>query len=431
MRKRPHEFLLHAALQYGGVVRLGHSNRFLVAHPDNIKHVLLDNQHNYIKKSDKSRLRLLIGNGLPISEGEFWMRQRRLMQPAFHRHRLADLTTLMTDITAAMLERWQVAVTRDQSLDIAAEMRRLTREIIVKAMFGVDIDVDEADAVGRAFTVVTEYINNRTAALLPLPLGWPTPRNMRLRKAQQCIDDTVSRLIDRYRQNDQGATDLISMLLSARDAETGACMSDEQLRDEVRTMFFAGYDTTSSALAWTWYLLAKHPSIEHRLQQELDDVLDGRCPTFQDLPQLTYTRMVVEESMRLYPPGWITSRTAVLDDEIEGYHIPKGAKIVLSPYVTHRLPTFWEHPDVFEPERFSPERSAKRHRCAYIPFGIGSRLCIGSNLAMMETLLIVAMVAQSYRLCLLPGHSVQPHPSIILQPRNGIRMRLHPRSFPR
>jgi cytochrome P450 len=425
MRKQPHEFMLQAALQYGGVTRLGDSNRILVAHPNGIKHVLLDNQHNYIKKSDKSRLRLLIGNGLPISEGDFWLRQRRLMQPAFHRQRLADLATLMTDITTAMLERWQAAVMRDRSLDVAAEMRRLTREIIVKAMFGVDIDVDEADAVGRAFTVVTDYINDRTAALLPLPIGWPTPRNMQLRRAQQCIDDTVSRLIDQYRRNDRGATNLISMLLSARDEETGAGMSDAQLRDEVRTMFFAGYDTTSSALAWTWYLLAKHPEVEHRLHQELADMLGGRCPSLQDLSQLRYTRMVIEESMRLYPPGWITSRTAVRDDEIEGYSIPKGTKIVLSPYVTHRLPAFWEHPEVFDPERFSPERSAKRHRCAYIPFGIGSRLCIGSNLAMMEALLIVAMVAQSYRLCLLPGRSVQPYPSIILQPRDGIHMTIH------
>jgi cytochrome P450 len=349
------------------------------------------------------------------------------MQPAFHRQRLADLVGLMGDLTGAMLERWQDVTARDRPLDIAAEMRRLTREIIVKTMFGVDIGVDEADAVGQAFTTVTEYVTDQTTAVLLPPLHWPTPRNRQIERAQRLIDQVVYRFIHERRRNAENSGDIITMLLSARDQETGESMSDEQLRDEVRTIFFAGYDTTSNALAWTWYLLAQHPEIEQRMHHELTQVLGGRRPTFEDLPNLTYTRMVIQESMRLYPPGWMTSRTAVVDDEIQGYHIPAGAKIVLSPYVTHRLPTFWERPNLFDPERFTPERSAGRHRCAYIPFGVGPRLCIGTNLAMLEAPLIVAMVAQSFRLRMVPGHSVQLLPLITLQPRNGLPMRLHPR----
>jgi len=349
------------------------------------------------------------------------------MQPAFHRQRLADLVGLMGDLTGAMLERWQDVTARDRSLDIAAEMRRLTREIIVKTMFGVDIGIDEADAVSQAFATVTEYVTDQTTAVLLPPQHWPTPRNRQIERAQRLIDEVVYRFIHERRRNTENSGDIISMLLSARDQETGEGMSDEQLRDEVRTIFFAGYDTTSNALAWTWYLLAQHPEIEQRMHQELTQVLGGRRPAFEDLPSLTYTRMVIQESMRLYPPGWMTSRTAVVDDEIQGYHIPAGAKIVLSPYVTHRLPAFWEHPDIFDPERFTPERSAGRHRCAYIPFGVGPRLCIGSNLAMLEAPLIVAMVAQSFRLRMVSGHSVDLHPLITLQPRNGLPMRLHPR----
>jgi cytochrome P450 len=345
-----------------------------------------------------------------------------LMQPAFHRQHLAAWASGIADLTAAMLEQWQRKSARP--FDIAAEMRQLTQQIIVKLLFGAEVDSAEADAVGRAFAEITEYINYRETSLLPLPASWPTARHRRLKQAQCLLDQFVHHIIDQRRANaSDDSADLISMLLAAQDEETGAGMSDQQLYDEVRTIFFGGYDTTSNALAWVWYLLAQHPNVEQRLQHELDTVLAGRAPAYQDLAKLTYLRMVIEEAMRLYPPAWITVRTVVADDQIDGYRVPAGAKVLISPYVTHRLPAFWEQPETFDPERFRPECAGERHRGAYIPFGVGPRLCIGSNLAMLEAQLIVATVAQRYRLSLVPGHSVQARPGIILHPRHGIVVR--------
>jgi cytochrome P450 len=427
MQKGPHAFFLRTALEHGGVAQLGRPDRLLVTHPEGIKHVLLDHQHNYIKGKYAERLRLLIGNGLPVSDGEFWLRQRHLMQPAFHRQRLASLATVITDTIASMLQRWQATAARDRPRDIAMEMRRLAQESIVKTMFGVDIGIEEADRLGRAFTVVTEYIGYRSSAVLPMPMHWRTPRNHSFQIAQQRIDQAVYSFINKRRQRGIDGADIISMLLAARDEETGAGMSDAQVCDEVRTIFFAGYETTSSALAWAWYLLAQHPYAEQRLHHEVTTVLGGRRPELQDLPNLVYTRMVIEEAMRLYPPGWMTWRTAIADDQLDGYHIPAGAKVVISPYVTHRLPSLWDHPEAFDPDRFTPAFASQRHRYAYIPFGAGPRMCIGSNLAMMEMQLTLAMVSQAYRLRLVPGRAIQPHPSITFQPGRPVRMALQPR----
>jgi cytochrome P450 len=413
LRKGSHEFFLRTALEHGGVAQLGRPDRLLITHPDAIRHVLVDNQRNYIKGKHTERLRILIGNGLPVADGESWLQQRRLMQPAFHRQRLAAWTTDITDLTAGMLDQWRFRSYRP--FDVAAEMRRLTQQIIVKLLFGAEIGVFEAETIGRAFTRITEYINYREVNMLP-------------QQAQHLLDRFVHGIIEERRANasDDGA-DLISMLLAAQDEETGAGMSDQQLYDEVRTIFFGGYDTTANALAWVWYLLAQHPTVEHRLQHELDTVLGGRIPTYQDLPKLTYLRMVIEETLRIYPPAWVTVRTVVADDQISGYQVPAGAKVVISPYVTHRLPAFWEQPATFAPDRFTPEQSGERHRYAYIPFGAGPRLCIGSNLAMLEAQLIVATVAQKYRLSLVPGHAVHLYPGIILRPRHGISIRLNAR----
>jgi cytochrome P450 len=427
MRNGPHTFFLRTALQHGSVAQLGRPDRLLVAHPHGIQHVLLDNQHNYIKGKYAERLRLLIGNGLPVSDGAPWLHQRRLMQPAFHRQRLAGLVTTLTDTIAAMLQRWQAAIKAHRPIDMTLEMRRLAQESIVKTMFGVDLSMHEADMLGTAFTALTDYVAYRTSAWLPAPEHWRTPRNQRFRTAQQHIDRAVAGLISKRRHAGLDGSDIISMLLAARDQETGAGMSDEQVRDEVRTIFFAGYETTASAMAWAWYLLAQHPHVEQRVHHEVAEVLGGRLPDLQDLPNLAYTRMVIEEVMRLYPPGWMTWRTVLADDQIGGYHIPAGAKLVISPYVTHRLPGLWEQPEAFEPERFTPACAAQRHRYAYIPFGAGPRMCIGSNLAMMEMQLTIAMVSQACRLQLVPGRAIQPHPSITFQPGHAMRMSVHSR----
>jgi cytochrome P450 len=428
LRNGPHEFFLRTALEYGGVAQLGRPDRLLIAHPDGIKHVLVDNHRNYIKGKYTERLRMLIGNGLPVADGESWLQQRRLMQPAFHHQRLESLATAIIDLTAAMLDRWQAHDMRERSFDVATEMRYLTQQIVVGLMFGAEIDSRAAETVGQAFAFMMEYFHYRNSNPFPLPEHWPTWRNRRLKHAQQQIERFVNRLIEEQHRSVASADNLISMLLAARDQETGVGMTDRQLFDEVRTIFFSGYDTTSNVLAWVWYSLAQHPDVERRLHRELAEVLGGRTPTFQDLPNLAYVRMIIEETMRLYPPAWSTGRTVVADDQIDGYHIPAGAKVIVSPYVTHRLPAFWEHPDTFDPQRFAPEQSAGRDRYAYFPFGGGPRFCIGNNLAMLEAQLIVAMVAQNYRLCLDLGHSVQVHSALILQPRHGIRMTRQPRS---
>jgi cytochrome P450 len=348
------------------------------------------------------------------------------MQPAFHRQRLASLVTTLTDAIAAMLERWQAAIESGRPIDMTLEMRRLAQESIVKTMFGVEMSMSHADRLGASFTALTDYVNYRSSAWFPVPEHWRTARNNRFQAAQQHINQSVASLISKRRQVGIDGNDIISMLLDARDQDTGAGMSDEQVRDEVRTIFFAGYETTASALAWAWYMLAQHPNVEQRLHNEVSDVLGGRLPNLQDLPNLVYTHMVIEEVMRLYPPGWMTWRTVLADDQINGYHIPAGAKLVISPYVTHRLPSLWEQPEVFDPERFRPASAAQRHRCAYIPFGAGPRMCIGSNLAMMEMQLTIAMVSQACRLRLVSGRLIQPHPSITFQPGGAMRMSIQP-----
>jgi cytochrome P450 len=419
----PLQFFLNAALRYGDVVsmRMGLHQVYLISHPKHIQHVLQDNFHNYRKGGRIDAIKPLFGEGLTTSEGDLWRRQRDRIQPAFHPQQIAGLAAVMTDATGVMLERWQRAAERRQPLDMAAEMMRLTREIAFRALFGADVR-GEADEVGRALAAVLEHINHRAWALLDLSERLPTPRNRRFQHALRRLDALVYRMIRERRQGGQSSGDLLSALLWARDRETGEGMSDGQLRDEVLTLFVAGHQTTASALAWTWVLLSTHPGVEHRLKAELIGVLGGRPPTYGDLPNLTYTRMVIEEALRLYPPTWITARTPKEDDEIGGYRIPANSVILLSPYVTQRHPTFWEDPEVFDPERFAPTRPADRPRYAYFPFGGGPRICIGKGFALMETQLIVAMVAQKYHLSLVPGYPVEPEPAITLHPRYGVQM---------
>jgi cytochrome P450 len=275
-------------------------------------------------------------------------------------------------------------------------------------------------------TTALGFINDRVWDVVALPLCLPTSRHRQFHQALRRLDSCVYRLIDERYRTGQRTEDLLSVLVGARDEVTGEPMSRTQLRDEVITLFIAGHMTATAALAWVWCLLALHPEVERQLQAELNAVLGGRTPTAQDLPLLPYTRMVIEEGMRLYPPTWATARTPLVDDEIGGYRIPARSIVLLSPYVLHRHPAFWEHPERFDPERFSQARSDARPRFAYFPFGGGRRLCIGQSLAMMELRLILAMVAQIYRLRLVPGTPVEPQPLVSLQPPDGLRMTLHP-----
>jgi cytochrome P450 len=427
--QHPLGYFTDAACRYGEVISLplGFRRVYLLNHPDHVKHVLQDQPDRYRKSVPRvGRLKPLFGDGLTTSEGPLWRRQRRLLQPVFQHQRIVNLAPLITAATATMLEHWQIVAAQGRPLDIAAAMLGLTRQIIGRILFGHDAD-HELQTVGQALTAVFEHLNHRVWAVMALPSCFPTPRNRHFRQALRMLDTFVYRLIDERGHSQAGRDDLLSRLVAVHDEETGERMSALQLRDEVMTLFIAGHTTVSAALAWTLYLLAQHPEVERTLAAELATVLDGRPPTAGDLPRLAYTRMVIEEGMRLYPPTWVTARLPLQDDEIGGYHIPARSVVLLSPYVLHRHPAFWEHPERFEPERFGPEQSARRPRFAYFPFGGGPRLCIGQSLAMMEMLLILAMVTQAYQLRLVPGHPVEPQAQITLRPRHGILMTLHER----
>jgi len=411
---------------HGDVVRLrfGTTRALLLAHPEHIGRVLHDNHRNYDKHNvDYAVLRRLLGNGLLTSDGEFWRRQRRLMAPMFHRQRVAGFCNLMVNSTLEMLERWDAMARSGESFDVAAEMTRLTLAIVAKALFSADVS-DDAEAIGAALTEV----NRQLGEFSLLDMFWmiPTPRKRRFRAAVQTLDEVVGKIVDERRRATHRNEDLLSMLLDAVDEDTNKGITPRQVRDEVLTLLLAGHETTANALAWTWYLLAQNPAAESKLHDEIASTLGERAPGAPDLPQLRYTRMVIEESMRLYPPAWAISRNAIGEDEIGGYPVRPRTNIIICSFVTHRHPAFWEEPERFDPERFSSQRSAGRPDFAYLPFGGGPRICIGNSFATIEAQLIVATIAQRYRLRLAPGHPVELHPLITLRPRHGIRMTLYP-----
>jgi cytochrome P450 len=425
IQRDPLGFNMSMLQRYGNVVAI----RFLIwptymiFHPQDVKHVLQENHRNYSKDTYLIHfLRPLLGQGLFSNDGQSWLHQRRLMQPAFHRKQLATFGRLMTVATESMLERWQNVGAGNQSLDVAEEMMRLTLQIVGQALFSIDLS-DETDTVGQAFTALMAPLMDYIYHPVP-PLGFPTPRNRRIQQSIRTLDEVVQVIITEHRQLGAGKDDLLSMLLMARDEETGEGMNDRQVRDEVMTLLLAGHETTSNALSWAWYLLSQHPDVESCMHAELEQVLGGRTPTVEDLPRLTYTRMVLEETLRLYPPAVGFNRKAMADDEVGGYVVPAGTLIWLSPYATHRHPDFWENPEVFDPERFSPERSSGRMHFAHFPFGGGPRLCIGNHFAMMEAQLVLATIAQRYRLRMVPDHQVEPQALLTLRPRYGLPMTL-------
>ena len=419
--RAPLQFLTDLTRTYGDLayVRFLAWPVYVVNHPDFVKQVLHEHHRSYNKENfDYRLLRPVLGRGLLTNDGASWLQQRRLIQPTFHRQRLAGFGSLMTEATLAMLERWKRCAGRGEVLDVAAEMMRLTLRIIGQALFSLDVSA-QAHVVGQALWYANDYLR----APLP-PLFVPTPRNLRLQTTLRRMDALVYDLIAARRRSQQDPPDLLSVLLGVRDEETGEGMGDRQIRDDVVSLLLAGHESTCVALSWTWYLLAQHQECEEMLHAEVDAVLGGRLPTVEDLPALPYSRMVLEEALRLYPPAWSFSRNALADDEIGGYHLPAGSMILLCPYTTHRHPAFWEQPEVFDPLRFRPERATARPHYAYFPFGGGPRLCIGNAFAMMEAHLVLATVAQHYRLCLGANVRVEPEPLITLRPRGGLPMTL-------
>jgi cytochrome P450 len=403
---------------------------FFVNEPGAIRYVLLDNAANY-QKSELSR-RLLepgLGRGLLTSEGETWRRHRRIMAPAFDPRSVAGYAPIMTEVTEALLQKWD-ALPEPRERDVAAEMMHATLHIISRAMFSSDSD-EIVDAVERGVNAYQTIVRPGLLDLLQLP-EWITRliSPIRTEGLFDEFDQKVDRLLaERGRHPDAEPKDLLARLIAARDAETGSGMTAQEVRDQVVTIFMAGHETTSQALSWSWYLLSQHPTAEQKLHDELAAVLGGRLPCYDDLANLRYTRMVIEESMRLYPPAHTIAREAIATDEILGHRIPANAAVLISPWLLHRKAALWEHPQRFDPERFAPERAAARPRFAYIPFGAGARICIGAAFAMAEAILILATIAQRYRLRLQPGHPVEPQGLITLRPRYGLKMRLEKRQI--
>ena len=428
LKADPLGFIVKAHRDYGDVIRIRIPlvRAYLAAHPDDIKHVVQDNHDNYTKNNiDYRLLKGGLGDGLLTSDGPYWLNQRRLIQPVFVRERIAQFGTLMAQAAQRLADDWEPRARSGEPFDVAAEMTRVTLAIVARALFSVDI-VEHASVIGESLTTMNEAMGQAgLSALLPF---LPTRANRRIRAAKRALDEVIWRIIAHRRASTAATDDMLSILLSARDRERDKPLSDKQIRDEVATFLLAGHETTANALAWTWYLLGQNPDAEDKLCAELAEVLGGRAPCVEDLPRMRYTAMVIDESMRLYPPAWAFSRSNLDEDELGGYRIRRGSLIYISQYVTHRHPAFWEEPDRFEPERFTPERVAARPKYAYFPFGGGPRTCIGSQFALAEAALILGTLAQRYRLRLVPNHRVEMQPLVTLRPRYGVKVVVQPRS---
>lgn len=423
-------FLAHTARRYGDIAHFRIMGRpvYLLSHPDLIQSLLEMEPAKLVKGRGLDRARRTLGQGLLTSEGEFHQRQRRLVLPAFHRERMASYGKVMVDHASALQARWLSGETRD----IAADMMHLTRSIVAKTLF----DYDVASLSGSIDAAMATLIGSFGSIALFLPDWvvdrglWPSAR--RLDEASGVLDDLIYGMIRERRADGRDHGDLLSMLLAAEDVDgDGAGMTDRQVRDEAMTLFLAGHETTANALAWTWFLISEHPEVEARLHDELDRVLGGRNPDAADLPDLRYTRRVLAESMRLYPPAWVVGRRAIADLGIGGYGIPRGAGLLASQWVVHRDPRFYPDPLRFDPDRWLPEAQASRPKFAYFPFGGGPRRCVGEAFAWMEGVLILATIARRWQVRLVAGHPVVPEPLITLRPRHGVRVSLELRSTAR
>jgi cytochrome P450 len=410
----------------GDIVRyhLAGNLMYLINHPAGVQRVLQDNNRNYPRGKIFAMMRAYFGNGLVFSDGEFWLRQRRLMQPMFHNRHVIGYAGEMRAAAQDLSADWHKAAKSGQPVDISRDLTYLTMRVVTRALFSSGVEGAEGD-LGEAITVLLDELTFRFDVPFYPPTSVPTLRNLRYRKAVRTLDSMLYGVIQQRRAmaEDQRPRDLLTMLIEARD-DDGQGMSDQQLRDEVLTMFAAGHETTANALTWAYYLLASHPEIEQRLQSELQGILGGRAPGEEDFSSLRFTRNVIDETLRLYPPAWITNRQAHADDQIMGCPIPAGAVMTLSPYAMHRDPRFWPDPEIFDPDRFTPERSADRPRYAYFPFGGGPHQCIGQGFALLEAVLVIATLSQQFQLRLAPGFTPKTKPSLTLRPKDGMWMQI-------
>jgi cytochrome P450 len=433
--RRPNDFLLELALRYGGVVCVPFplETFILVSDADVIQHIFHQNHANYTKQTGRFRsLAEIMGYGLFTSDGDIWRRQRQRVQPAFHQDRLAAFERVVNVEVAAAIDEWRGLAANRTPVVLNHDMLRLSLLIIVKAMFGADIRGVLEPAL-EAFSRSHQFINPVSFVNLvdpPRRFKRIAPGFRAFERSLAVLHRVIQQIVDQRMREGSDKGDLLSMLIASRDEEAGEAMKAPEVRDEVMTMFMAGHETVALGLTWTFYLLSTHPTIRAGLQEEVDRVLGGRPPALQDLPRLNLTRMVIDEAMRLYPPGWAVDRRAERNDVLGGYEIPAGATVGISMYVVHRLPRYWTNPQGFDPWRFSPERSAGRPQYAYFPFGGGPRRCIGMRFALVQMQLMVAHLMHHFELDLLPGPPIAPKARLNFSPSRDIVVTVRPRVRP-
>jgi len=427
------DYLIHIHQTYGDSLRYRFFRDrygYSFVHPDANRHILQDNNGNYTKKPHPSMLILkpVIGEGLLTNDGESWRKQRRLAQPAFHRTQIAGFARTFVESTQSRFDRWGSMAQDGRVVAMDEELMSLTLEIAGKTLFSIDL-TGQAAQVGHAFDqanrIITDLSSNPFSLFtLRLPF-WPSTH--KLAQSTREMEDVVYGIINERRRSGTQKDDLLGMLMEAQDEETGQGMGDRQLRDEVLTLMVAGHETTSVLMTWLLFLIDRHPEVREKLEAELDTVLAGRTPTFDDLPRLVYTRQVIDETLRIRPAAYILTRWAQQADTICGYDVPANSALILSPYITHHLPAFWPEPERFDPERFAPGKDADRPRYAYIPFGGGPRQCIGNSFALTEATLLTATIAQRFRVRVKPDHPGAMDPQITLRMKDGLPVRLEER----
>lgn len=423
------DWLRSVAQQYGDVSKFKFvtDDIYLINHPDLVKEILTKKSDNYTKNTLSFKVvKVVLGESTFTAMGDVWRRKRRLVQPSYQKRRIAALSTTITDTIAEMLEEWEVACDKKQTLSAAREMMQVTLKVVVKSLFSTALSKEETQTVANVFTPLLDATNKRISNPFQWVYRLPLASNKTYRKYIDELDTIIFRIIRDRRKMTEPPMDLLQMLMDAQDEETGEPLTDEELRDEVMTVFIAGHETTANAMSWLWVLLAKHPEVREKVAAEVAEVLGDRTPTPADFPQLAYSLKVFKETMRLYPPVPVLPRKAEEDDTLGDYFIEAGSRILFSPYLLHRHPDFWENPEVFDPHRFDKEAEIKQHSFAYLPFGGGSRICIGNNFAMMEAIFITAMATQRFKIH-ITDTNVEPLISLTTRPKGGVPFTLERR----
>ena len=431
--RNPYEFTIKQAQELGDFFMMPFLLRkiFVITNHEVVAHVLQKNQKNYVKSPAYRQLRLALGTGLVTSEGEFWRKQRRLVQPAFYKTQLEDLFRGMTVVAEKYIFELEAKTANDQPLDIAKEMMAATARIVLKTLFSTENTAD-INEMYRVMMDSQDYLVFRTVKPYLIPFTYLNGQHRRFKKDMAWFDGHIFKLINERRKDPNplaptGLDVLLTMLLAAKDEETGEAMSDQALRDEAVTLFAAGHETSSTALTWTLWLLSQHPVVLQKLRSEIDEVLGDGVPNFEDLRKLTYTMQVIQEGMRLYPPGFAVGRQPIAEDEILGVKIPKKSIMFISIAAMHRDPRYWERPQDFYPEHFNPDAEKERPRLAYMPFGAGPRMCVGNHFALMEMQLLLALLVRQFDFEMVEGHPVEAEPLITLKPKYGIMMHVKKR----